>query len=177
MICKVCGRTIANEEANFCDYCGASFREMKSGEDTAQTNTTPFSMDGQVSGEQTYHQDQQYTQNQPAWQGQSHQQAQSYQQMSQSINNQKERPISFLNWLGTMLLPYVPVFGSITYIVMLFIWAFGKDSNPSKKNWARAKLVVTAIGIIFMIIIIAYVTGSILSSGMTLEDYVNTTYY
>ena len=74
-------------------------------------------------------------------------------------------------------MPYIPVFGSITYLVMLFIWAFGSDSNPNKKNWARAKLVVTAIGIICMIILIAYVIGSILSSGMTFEDYVNTTYY
>ena len=29
MICKVCGRTISNEEANFCEYCGASFRELR----------------------------------------------------------------------------------------------------------------------------------------------------
>ncbi len=26
MICKICGRTVQNEEANFCEYCGAPFR-------------------------------------------------------------------------------------------------------------------------------------------------------
>lgn len=178
MICKVCGRTVANEEANFCEYCGASFREMKSVQDMEEAKTDPFLANGQVQGEQTYQQGQQYMQNQPAWQGQSYQQAQSYQQMPQSaINNQQEKPISFLNWLGTMLLPYIPFIGSITYLVMLFVWAFGRDSNPSKKNWARARLVVTLIGIISLIILIAYVTGTVLSSGMTLEDYVNNTYY
>lgn len=172
MICKVCGRTIANEEANFCEYCGASFREISPVENMSQIHSNPVSVSGGVQGEQSYQQ------NQPAWQGQSYQQAQSSQQMAQSaLNSQSEKPISFLNWLGTMLLPYIPFFGGITYIVMLFIWAFGKDSNPTKKNWARAKLVVTVISIIFMIILIAYVAGSILSSGMSFDDYVNTTYY
>lgn len=27
MICNTCGRNILNEEANFCEYCGGSFRE------------------------------------------------------------------------------------------------------------------------------------------------------
>ena len=172
MICKVCGRTIANEDANFCEYCGASFREIKPVENMSQFHSNSVPVSGGVQGEQTYQQ------NQPAWQGQSYQQAQASQQMTQPmLNNQSEKPISFLNWLGTMLLPYIPFFGGITYIVMLFVWAFGKDSNPTKKNWARAKLVVTVISIISMIILIAYVAGSILSSGMTFEDYVNTTYY
>ena len=27
MICKVCGREIANENANFCEYCEASVKD------------------------------------------------------------------------------------------------------------------------------------------------------
>lgn len=29
MLCNNCGRQIGNEEANFCEYCGHSFREQK----------------------------------------------------------------------------------------------------------------------------------------------------
>ena len=29
MVCNNCGRKIGNEEANFCEYCGHSFREQK----------------------------------------------------------------------------------------------------------------------------------------------------
>jgi len=31
MLCKNCGRTSQNENANFCDYCGASFRTSANG--------------------------------------------------------------------------------------------------------------------------------------------------
>lgn len=31
MICKICGRNIENEDANFCEYCGTSLRESYSG--------------------------------------------------------------------------------------------------------------------------------------------------
>lgn len=175
MICKVCGRTIANEDANFCEYCGASFREMKQAQDGASSYQTvpPMGVNSQ--------QGQMYQQSQPNWQGQSSAQNSYQQQQGQRQQNvqagENKQPISFLNWLGTMLLPYIPFVGSLTYIVMLFVWAFGKDSNPTKKNWARAKLIVTAIGIVAFIILVAYVTGEVLSSGMTLNDYVNTTYY
>lgn len=168
MICKVCGRTIANKDANFCEYCGASFREMKQDgtQNSLYQTVNPMEGDSKESP--------MYQQNQANWQGQSFERAQ-YQQPVQS--GQKEQPISFLNWLGTMLLPCIPFFGAITYIVMLFVWAFGKDSNQNKKNWARAKLIVLAISIVALVILVSYAMGTVLSSGMTLEDYVNTTYY
>jgi len=37
MICHTCGRVIKNEEANFCEYCGASFR----GENAFDINSSP----------------------------------------------------------------------------------------------------------------------------------------
>lgn len=37
MICKMCGRNTVNENANFCDYCGNSFRE--NGSVTAELNS------------------------------------------------------------------------------------------------------------------------------------------
>lgn len=189
MICKVCGRTSANDDANFCEYCGASFREMK------QSGQTESSQYKETMVQDSIQQGQMYQQNQPDWQGQSSQQRQyqnqsqgqyqsPYQNQAQGFYQQnmqqskKDEPISFLNWIGTMLLPYIPFVGWISYLVMLFVWAFGRDSNPTKKNWARAKLIVIAISIVISIVMIAYVTSSIISSGMTFEDYMNsTTYY
>jgi hypothetical protein len=37
---------------------------------------------------------------------------------------------------------------------MLFVWAFGGGTNPSKKNWAIATLIWYAIGIVLFIIFI-----------------------
>lgn len=31
MVCNTCGRSTQNEEANFCEYCGSSFREQTQG--------------------------------------------------------------------------------------------------------------------------------------------------
>lgn len=170
MICKVCGRTIANEEANFCEYCGSSFREMKQTQDMNAINSPNpvVGENGQI-----------YQQNQPNSQGQSSMKAEFQQELYQRNmqNNSNNQPISFWNWLGTMLLPAIPVIGSITYIVLLFVWAFGKDSNPNKKNWARAKLVMTLVSIIAIIIFISYAVGVVLSSGQTLEEFVNPTYF
>lgn len=38
--------------------------------------------------------------------------------------------------------------------VFLFIWAFGKGMKTSKKNWARAVLILWLIGIPALLIII-----------------------
>lgn len=147
MICQVCGRSIANENANFCEYCGASFRELG--------HSNPQAMFGGASNEDISQRTKEEL----------------------GTENQVEKPTSFWGWFSIMILPYVPVFGMITYVVMLFIWAFGSDTSPTKKNWARAKLVVTLIGIVLMAFLMVYVATDIVSSGMSIEEYVNTTYY
>ena len=59
--------------------------------------------------------------------------------------------VSIGEWMITLLISFLPVIGWI----MLFVWAFGDASNPSKKNWAIATLIwvaiFTALGIIFLI--------------------------
>ena len=59
------------------------------------------------------------------------------------------------NWIVTMLLMLIP----IVNIVLIFIWAFGSNVNPSKKSYFQAALIFLAISIIFSIAL-----GGVLSS-------------
>ncbi|HHT98001.1 MAG TPA: zinc ribbon domain-containing protein [Clostridiales bacterium] len=63
---------------------------------------------------------------------------------------EKGKQISMFNWLGSMCLSLIPLVGPLVYIVMLFVWSFGKDTATSKKNWARAMLIFILISIILL---------------------------
>ena len=36
---------------------------------------------------------------------------------------------------------------------MLFVWGFGSDTKPSKKNWARAMLIILVVVVVLYIIL------------------------
>ena len=44
-------------------------------------------------------------------------------------------------WLITYLISALPLVG----VIMLFVWAFGSSTPPSKANWAKATLLIYAI--------------------------------
>lgn len=134
MICKTCGREIANENANFCEYCGNSFRE-----NIQQTNYT----------------------------------AEVNRQQDVNIAGDNEKPTSFANWMGSMLLPCIPFIGPFIYIIMLFVWSFGSEVPKSKKNWARATLLIIVLAIVVMIIFISSFVTDYVNSGLTMEEYMN----
>jgi len=48
------------------------------------------------------------------------------------------------NWLTTFLLLAIPVVN----IVLLFVWAFGKGVNKSKKTYCQAELIILGIVLI-----------------------------
>lgn len=136
MVCKVCGRNTEMEDSNFCMYCGASFREEMA------DFQEPFMKAEDQYGNQQYHN----------------------QQMGYPSNGAAEgdRPISFGNWLGTLLLPAIPIIGFFVNLVMLLVWSFGQNTPVSKKNWARAQLIVTVISyIILMLLVIGMFTSSV----------------
>lgn len=123
MICHTCGRQIQNKEANFCEYCGASFRERKG-----------YEVD-------------------PLYDGSSIASAPLPPPMPQAaMVNKKEKPVSFLDWLGTYLIMFIPLVGSIIFIIMMFVWSFGRNVSESKKNWAKATLLMTLIMFIILTI-------------------------
>lgn len=139
MVCKACGRNSANENANYCEYCGTSFREnipLKQ-EDFSAANSR---------------------------------------QVVEPDIEEKEKPISFGNWMGSMLLPFIPIVGIFIYIVMMFVWAFGSDTPKSKKNWARASLIVTAAVIILFVFMFTSTMMDIMNSGMDINQYMSQFY-
>lgn len=109
MICNNCGRQSIREDANFCEYCGNSFRE--------QAPYNPI-----------------------------------LPKQEAAALPDKEKPVSFLNWLGSYALIFIPFVGGLVFIVMLFVWAFGGYVPTSKKNWARAMLIMVAVATVFVII-------------------------
>ncbi len=68
-------------------------------------------------------------------------------------------PTSVGNWFLTILLLCIPLVG----LIMLFVWAFGENTEPSKRNWARAQLIWMLIGIICSIVFGAALAGVIAS--------------
>ena len=62
-------------------------------------------------------------------------------------------------WIVTLIITAIPLVG----LIMLFVWAFGDGTNPSKKTWAQAYLVMILIALVLGIIFfVAF--ASILSS-------------
>ena len=61
-----------------------------------------------------------------------------------------EPPVSVGEWMLTMLICFIPVVN----IVMLFVWAFGPNTNASKANWAKASLIWMLVGIVLSILFI-----------------------
>lgn len=134
MVCKSCGRSTSNENANFCDYCGASYKEV-----VFIQNEDKQKIEGLVK---------------------------EYNEVEEG-----DKPISFRNWVGTLLLPIIPIVGPIIYLVMMLVWAFGSDTNQSKKNWARASLIVGCIFIVLFILLIVNSFTQLINSGFDMNSY------
>lgn len=157
MVCKVCGRTIANEDANFCEYCGASFRP---GSDNKIDETTINNTANDASGYTQYGQAgtenrQEGTANTqqgaffggfPPFGAMNSQNASNMQSGQQMV----ERPMTFGNWLVILLMPFVPVIGPMLFLVLLLMWSFNKSVPPTRKNWARAMLVFLLVSVLML---------------------------
>jgi len=165
MKCNVCGRQIQNEEANFCEYCGSSFREQRLAPDNTGTvsprfpmgNNSPKSLDQVSMNPMSMN---------PMLMNPTAMNPMSGNQINIPMSEEPERPTTFANWLGTYGILFIPIVG----IVMLFIWAFGKDTPISKKNWARATLVWAAIiGVVLVILLILIIVSSPMYQDMYRE--------
>jgi hypothetical protein len=60
------------------------------------------------------------------------------------ISVEKTIPVSLWDWIITIFITMIPVLGQ----VMLFVWAFKSDVNPTKANWAKANLIWFGIALI-----------------------------
>lgn len=79
--------------------------------------------------------------------------------MDQLNLQQNYKPMTIGDWLITFLIQIIPLVG----FVMLFVWAFGDGTHPSKKTWAQASLLWIVILIVLAIIFFAAAWGFIMS--------------
>ena len=59
-----------------------------------------------------------------------------------------EEEVSVGEWIVTFIIFSIPIIG----FIMLFVWAFGDNTKPSKKNWARAML-ISIVGLFLLAIL------------------------
>ena len=77
----------------------------------------------------------------------------------QNLPGTVKNHVTLGEWIVTIIITAIPLVG----LIMLFVWAFGDGTNPSKKTWAQAYLIMMLVGIVLAIIFfIAF--ASILSS-------------
>lgn len=69
--------------------------------------------------------------------------------------------VSVKDWIITMLILMIP----LVNIVMVFVWAFGGGTNPSKANYFKASLIVGVIGIALWFLFIGAMLMPIIRSG------------
>jgi hypothetical protein len=59
--------------------------------------------------------------------------------------------VSLGEWMVTMLITAIP----LVNIIMLFVWGFGSNTNPSKANWAKAALIWMVIAVVLYFLVFA----------------------
>lgn len=70
-----------------------------------------------------------------------------------------EEPVSFGDWMVTLLLSYIPCVN----LIVLLIWAFGSTTKKSKSNFAKAKLVWMIVGTVLSTILAFVYIGTIIA--------------
>lgn len=60
---------------------------------------------------------------------------------SAEVINHNTSLITIGDWLVTFLICCIPIVGT----VMMFVWAFGNNSQENKKTWAQAGLIFSLI--------------------------------
>ena len=68
--------------------------------------------------------------------------------MNQTAPAKATTDMSVGDWVITLIITAIPVVG----IIMLFVWAFGDTSKPSRKTWATAALILFAAMIVLSIL-------------------------
>ena len=64
-------------------------------------------------------------------------------------------PMSIGDWLITSLIFAIPIVG----FIMLFVWGFGSNTQPSKANWAKASLIMIGISIVLSFLFLGSLLG------------------
>jgi len=63
-------------------------------------------------------------------------------------------PISVGEWVITIIIIAIPIVG----FIMLFVWGFGSNTQPSKANW-KATLIMIGISIVLSFLFLGSLLG------------------
>lgn len=141
MYCEKCGAKMV-EGATFCGSCGARAESPPAREAVAATQVQPQAYVSPVPPVQA-----------PIPPSQSRPYVSPVQTQSPAAAAGQQfgaEPLGVGQYIGMLLLMAVP----LVNFVFLFIWGFGGrgNTNPNKRNFARATLIVSAIGVVFLIL-------------------------
>ncbi len=131
MECKNCGRKSINENANYCDYCGASFRERV---EYSPVHENTVAKERVEAGRNT----------------------QTVRGMN-ALFGDESKPMSFWNWAAVFAPLLIPSVGILIFAVLLLIWAFDKSTPVTRKNFARVFLIVIIFGFIAFLFMFSFI--------------------
>jgi predicted nucleic acid-binding Zn ribbon protein len=187
MFCPKCGTNVP-EGSKFCESCGNNMQQSEQIANSEQQpeqdappqpqQTPPPQPMSQPRPQQAPPPPVYNPQPAPAYQPNTNsyqprpQPAPAYQYNAANNNDPREKVYGIGGWIGTLIVSFIPIVG----FIMMLVWAFGSNTNKTKKNWAIAMLI---IGVIFTIIgIVLYATifaalGSFMDQlgGYDLSDF------
>ena len=70
--------------------------------------------------------------------------------------NRYDEHMTVGQWIGTFLLMLIP----IVNIVLMFVWAFGSNTNRSKKTYFQAQLIMCGIILALYFVIFIFLIGA-----------------
>ncbi|MBO6586173.1 MAG: hypothetical protein JJ953_08730 [Gracilimonas sp.] len=79
----------------------------------------------------------------------------------ENIQGETAPVMSLKDWVISVLISFIPVIG----FIMLLVWAFSDSTNPNKKNWAKATLIIFAAGFVLYLVFAFIFFGAMMSAG------------
>lgn len=79
----------------------------------------------------------------------------------ENIQGETAPVMSLKDWVISVLISFIPVIG----FIMLLVWAFSDSTNPNKKNWAKATLIIFAAGFVLYLVFIFLFMGAMMSGA------------
>lgn len=84
-----------------------------------------------------------------------------------NTNEVRNNDVSVGEWIISTIVMMVP----IVNIVMMFVWAFGSNTKPSKANYFKAALLMTAIGVVLSILTVTLFGAAIFGALGSVYGY------
>ena len=78
-------------------------------------------------------------------------------------NQDLDEVMSVKEWLITLLILCIP----LVNIIMMFVWGFGSNTKPTKANFCKAYLILTAIFVVLYVLLIMVVGVGAAASGVS----------